>query len=152
MSRAGGRLVANAELPIALVSKRLEFDSFQRVSPALSIRHLRLTTFYYRAIELSDYLLLLYTELPVILVYVLLLAWISKGSSCLSSWLYVFVTFFSKVGCLHKITPAVLPRLEGVVSTYGFVIFYFHLLDSRSVFATKVWSFLSLQSGLYFLS
>lgn len=74
MSRASGRLVANAELPIALVSKRSLFDSFQRVSPALSIRHLGLTTFYSRAIELSDYLLLLYIELPVILVYVLLLA------------------------------------------------------------------------------
>lgn len=60
----------------------------------------------------------------VISVYVLLLAWNSKVSSCSPSWLYVFVAVSWSQAVYHEIASVMLLGLKGIVSTFGYLIFF----------------------------
>lgn len=61
----------------------------------------------------------------VISVYVLLLAWNSKVSSCSPSWLYVFVAVSWSQAVYHEIASVMLLGLKGIVSTFGYLIHKF---------------------------
>ena len=57
-------------------------------------------------------------------VYVLLLAWNSKVGSCSPSWLYVFVAVSRSQAVYHETTSVMLLGLEGIVSTFGYLIYF----------------------------